>query len=522
VIRGPVAAMWGANAVNGVINIITKTATDTAGSLARLDAGSAGAQGAVRYGWNAGPTTYRLYSQWSGRAASELVSGGDANDASQSVTTGFRADATVRPGLLTFEGDFTAGRARALWANLDPQTVLLQPIVDDPSTFQGGHLLGRWVHKRAGGASLQVQSFLDVATRNEPIADYHRAAADVDVQYHSTFGARQDLVVGAGYRFIDESFDGHVGTFLNTNEHNSTLVTGLLQDEIALFGNRMAVTLGAQVQHDSDSGPGVQPTARVMWTALPRQRLWGSVSRALRTPSLSDRWLELEYPPVPSAGGLPLVVRLEGNPDAVTETLVDAEAGYRLEVGASASIDLTGFAGRYAHLPSQEPDAPVVEFVPAPQVRVTSRFANLLDAKTRGLEVAGHWTPMPAWRLDAAYSAFAVTPELADTSRDPSAADTDATAPRHQWQLRTTYAPVPRATLSLAIFHVGALEQFQIAAYTRADLTAEWRVSNRLSLMAVGQNLTDAAHSEFAGAGSLLLATQIPRAVSVRLRWTRR
>ena len=196
------------------------------------------------------------------------------------------------------------------------------------------------------------------------------------------------------------------------------------------------------------------------------------------------------------------------------------EAGYRLEIGTAASIDVTGFVGRYDHLRTQELAAPVVQFVPSPQILVTSQFGNQLEATTRGLEVAAHWTPVPAWRLDGSYTAFHLTPHLAAASQDPTAATEDGSAPRRQWQVRSAFSPTPRATFDVAIFHVGPLEQLQVDAYTRADVTAEWRFTSRLSAMAIGQNLFDAAHAEFAGAGSLLLATQIPRSASVRLRWT--
>ena len=520
VIRGPGAAMWGANAVNGVINIVTKAAADTQGGLVRVDGGRDGEQGAVRYGGTLGTASYRLYSQWTGRDQSLIAPGTRANDASHSTTTGFRADWAARPGAFTLEGDFTAGQARALWPNLDPQTAARDPIANDPSDSQGGHLLGRWTHTRASGASLQIQSFVDIAGRQEPVGNYDRHAFDVDAQYHTALGARQDLVAGAGYRFIDEAFAGHVGLSMTPAEDHSSLLTAFVQDEIALFGNRLAVTLGSQVQYDSDSGAGVQPTARVMWKALPRQRLWAAASRALRTPSLYERGIRLDYPPVPSASGLPLLVTVMGNPAQQNETVVDAEAGYRLEIGTAASIDVTGFVGRYDHLQTQEVGTPVVQFVPSPQIRVLTVLGNQLAATTRGLEIAGQWTPVRVWRLDGSYTAFHVSPQLAATSQDPLSASADGTAPTSQWQVRSAISPSTRATLNVAIFRVGPLQQMKVPAYTRADTSVEWRFTNRLSVMAIGQNLFDAAHAEFAGTGSLLLATQVPRSGSLRLRWT--
>jgi iron complex outermembrane receptor protein len=520
VIRGPGAAIWGANAVNGVINIVTKSTADTQGALVRVDGGNSGEQGAVRYGGTLGAATYRLYSQWTGRNQSLIAPGIGANDASHSVTTGFRADSTTQPGAFMLEGDFTAGQARALWPNLNPQTAAGDPLANTPSDTEGGHVLGRWTHTRASGASLQIQSFMDIAGRQEPVANYTRRVFDVDMQYHTALGAHQDLVAGAGYRFFDEKFIGQVGFSLNPTQDTSSLLTAFMQDEIELFRNRLAVTLGSQVQYDSEAGGGVQPSARVMWKALPRQRLWASTSRALRTPSLYEQGLLVDFPPVPTASGLPLVVSTVGNPAAATETLVDGEAGYRLEIGTDASIDVTGFVGRYDHLRTQEVAAPVVQFVPSPEILVTTQFGNQLAATTRGLEVAGHWAPVPFWRLDGSYTAFHITPQLAATSQDPTSAQADGSTPRTQWQVRSTLLPRARATLNIAIFHVGPLEQLAVAAYTRTDISAEWRFNSRLSAMAIGQNLFDAAHAEFATASSLLLATEVPRSASLRLRWT--
>jgi iron complex outermembrane receptor protein len=520
VIRGPGAAIWGANAVNGVINIVTKGTADTQGALVRVDGGNSGEQGAVRYGGTLGGATYRLYSQWTGRDQSLIAPGTGANDASHGVTTGFRADWTTPPGAFMLEGDFTAGQARSLWPNLNPQTAAGDPLANNPSDTEGGHVLGRWTHTRASGASLQIQSFMDIAGRQEPVGNYNRHVFDVDMQYHTALGAHQDLVVGAGYRFFDETFVGQVGFSLTPAQDTSSLSTAFVQDEIELFRNRLAVTLGSQVQFDSEAGAGLQPSARVMWKALPRQRLWASTSRALRTPSLYEQGLLVDFPPVPTASGLPLVVSTLGNPSAATETLVDGEAGYRLEIGRDASIDVTGFVGRYDHLRTQEVASPVVQFVPSPQILVTTQFGNQLAATTRGLEVAGHWAPVPFWRLDGSYTSFDVTPQLAATSQDPSAAQADGNTPHNQWQMRSVFSPGTRATLDLAIFHVGRLEQLQVAAYTRADINAEWRFSSRLSAMVIGQNLFDAAHAEFGTTGSLLLATEVPRSASLRLRWT--
>jgi iron complex outermembrane receptor protein len=518
VVRGPGAAMWGANAVNGVINIVTKSAAETQGGLARVEVGRAGNQGAIRYGGSFGGTRYRLFSQWTSRDQSLTAGGTRANDASHSVTTGFRADGAALAGTVTVEGSFTAGRARALWADLNVPATPAGSITNVPSDMQGGHLLGRWIRRRAGQADLQIQAFLDEAGRQEPLGDYHRHAIGVDAQLHTTFGARHDLVAGAGYRSINERFSGRVGFSLTPAESGSSLVTAFLQDDVSLFAKRLILTIGSQVQYDSDAGAGVQPTVRLNWKADSRQRLWAAASRALRTPSLTDRGVGLDYSPAPTPGGLPLVVTARGNPAAETERFVDVEGGYRLEAG-TASLDVTGFTGRYERLLTQEVSDPELHYVPVPHLVVASRSGNELQATTHGLEVAGHWVPVPAWRLDGSVTAFRVTPHLSAASRDTAAATQDGNTPRTQWQVRSTFFPAGRATFGVALFRVGSLEQLGVPAYTRADVTAEWRVTRHVSVMAIGQNLLEAAHAEFGSAGSLLQATQIPRSASVRLRW---
>ena len=520
VIRGPGAATWGANAVNGVINIVTKAAADTQGWLARADGGHVGEQVAVRYGGALATGHYRAYAQWTGRSESLIAPGTSADDASHGGTTGFRADWTKGPGAFLLEGAYTQGQTRAMWPNLDPQTAVSEPIAGAPSGASSGHLLGRWTRTRASGATLQIQSFVDFAGRREPVGLYQRRAIDLDTQYHAALGAHQDVVAGAGYRFIDESLDGRGGFSLNPVESRASLLTAFLQDEIAMLETRLAITIGSQVQYDSDSGVGVQPTARVMWKGLPRQRIWAATSLAVRTPSMSDYGIRIDYPPVPTASGLPLMVVALGNPAAKPERLVDAEAGYRLEVGTVASLDVTGFVGAYDQLSTRETSTPAVLFVPSPHVLVTSQLGNLLEATTRGLELAGQWTPIPAWRLDGSYTAFHVTPHPAVTSLDPAAATEDGSTPTTQWHVRSAFTPGTRATLDFLIFHAGPLERYQVDAYTRADLTAEWRFARRLAVMAIGQNLFDAGHAEFSTAGSVLLSTQVARSASLRLRWT--
>jgi outer membrane receptor protein involved in Fe transport len=189
-------------------------------------------------------------------------------------------------------------------------------------------------------------------------------------------------------------------------------------------------------------------------------------------------------------------------------------------MGPAASVDVTAYAGHYDALRTSEFFPPVVQLVPTPAILLTTQFGNLLEADTRGLEVAGRWAPLAAWRLDGSYSAFHVTPHLAEGSSDRTGATDDGSAPAAKWQLRSALSLGSQSTLNVAIFRVGRLEQFQVPAYTRADVTFEKRLGTRLSVTAIGQNLFDNAHQEFDAAEELQFATQVPRSASLRVRWT--
>jgi iron complex outermembrane receptor protein len=524
VIRGPGGAVWGANAVNGVINIVTKTAADTKGALVRVGGGTFdSAQALARYGGSFGRTAYRVYSQWTAHGDSPLAPHVTADDDWRRATVGGRAEWTAGPRTFTLDARATRGQAKALWLNFDPAPSPNRPVVvDTASTMNGGTVLARWTHTRDSGASVQIQSVLDLDHRDEPVGNYHRRTGDVGLQYHAAVGARHDVVAGAGYRVMHEEFAGRNGYRLTPEASTDSLFNAFAQDEIAMAADRLHVTLGARAERDDLTGWGVQPTARVTWDVVPqRQRLWAATSRALRTPSLVERGVRLDYPPVPDADGpLPVRPSVLGSPDARSEEFADAEAGYRLTLGPVATIAVTGFVGRYQHLSTNEPLPPSVVFgSTGPYVSAPFVYANLLGANTKGLEIDAHWTPVSWWRLDAGYTAFQLMPHPDPASQDARAAIYDGDAPGQQWQLQSGLSLGRRAEANVAVFHVGALKGLGVPACTRADARFEWKLTGSLSAVAAGQNLFHRAHAEFTGTGANAIATTVPRSVRLQLRW---
>lgn len=270
VIRGPGGATWGANAVNGVINVITKPAGETRGMAASLRNGSFdGTHGSVRYGGALGDAAYRVFSQWSGRDRSRIDRNTSANDTWESQTHGFRLDWDHQADGLTLQGGTTLARLRGLWpAPSGP--VGAGTGFNEWTYTREYHVLGRWTHRRGNGSSLELQSFADFR-HNVDTVNPRQLLADVDAKYHTRIGSRHDVVVGGGYRFLHEQTDGSFAFSISPRHLDESIVNAFVQDEIAL-GKRIQLSLGTKVERDTFAGWGVQPTGRVMWSLVPRQQ----------------------------------------------------------------------------------------------------------------------------------------------------------------------------------------------------------------------------------------------------------
>ncbi len=522
VVRGPGGSIWGANAVNGVVNIVTKTAADTKGALVRLGDGSyEGTQTAVRYGGSFGNTAYRVFSQWSDHNSSLSDPHTAADDRWRRFTNGFRIDWARNTNAVMTEGSFVGGGGRPLWTSFTGPTPSLSfaaPYQD--ATIKSGNMLARWIHSGRNGTVLQIQSFVDIHSRDDGNGVTDREHVfDLDLQFHTKLAERHDLVIGGGYRDANGSFDGKFGVSADPPTSENAVMSAFAQDDVALT-DHLQLTLGAKLEHDSVTAWGVQPTIRLMANIAPHQHLWAAASRALRTPSALDRSLRFNYAAFIGGSGIPIVLGATGNPNYQTEQFLDAEGGYRVDFGSSASADVTVFRGRYSGLATSEPTAPVFETTPGPpHLFIGTRFENLLNVNTSGVEVAGHWMPTGAWRLDGSYSGLRLVAHPDAESHDPAAPLNDGNAPAHQWQLHSSARLGPRLQLDAGLFHVGRLRTLNVPAYTRADTRIEIKVSKPLSVIAIGQNLFDRAHPEFANANTGQTATLVPRSVNLKLLW---
>jgi iron complex outermembrane receptor protein len=523
VVRGPGGAMWGANAVNGVINIITRSATATQGGLVQVGTGTVDvASGSARYGGTVGGMSYRVFAQASNHGDTIAAAGAPASsDKWTSVTSGFRADWSQGRDALMVQGGSTHGRQRPLWLTLDPVMLATGQLgLDAISTTSGTNAVVRWTRTSATGASLQVQGYYDQSERNESIGVYRRRTADVDAQYNVKFASRHSIVAGGGYRYIVEEVDGRSGYQFTPGDARPVITNLFAQDSIALAGNRVELIAGAKYEHNTFAGSGFQPTLRAMWKPTSHQRLWMATSRAIRVPSLVDRGLHVEYPPIVQAGGVLLFGGLTENPEFGSEHLVNTEVGYRVSLGARATIDAVGFVGRYDDLSTHEPLDPVFVRMPAgpPQIRVLVRNENRMSADTSGVEISGRLQLAQRWQVDGTFSSFRLTPH-SNGSQDPEVLTYDGRAPRYQWRAHSAFPITSRAQGDVHVFRVGALEALGTAAYTRLDARAEWPLTARLSAIVSGQNLLTDRHAEFPGHVSNMQSMLVPRSGSAKLAW---
>jgi iron complex outermembrane receptor protein len=516
VIRGAGGAVWGANAVNGVINVITRPATETIGLSASVSTGTfeRGRVG-VRYGGKLGDSgAYRVFSQWSGYGDGPRQSGSLFDDRWHALTTGFRIDGSRGTNAMVAQGHFTTNETRPGWFELPNLEPGVTPTTDGVSHAHETSILGRWTRPLSEGTVFQVQGYYTDMDREEGVANFTERTSDVDAQYQTRLGPRHGVMLGAGYRHVDLAADKTL-TIELTPQRTETL-NAFLQDEIAVRKD-VSLILGSKLEHDTLGGLGLLPSARLMWQVSPTQRAWTAVSRARRTPAFIDRSVRVNFG-VLQGPGLPLVVGYKSNPDYRSEKSTQVEVGYRIVFGSTVSADVTAFTGSY-DVGVTQPLEPTLELTPAPaHIFAGQTTLNLMNVRTRGAEFNVHWTPLPTLQLESSYSLLDLSSHVDAAKVIGPVADVDGNAPKHQWQLRGTTAIRPNLHASALLSHIARLRVLDVAAYTRLDAGLEYSVNSRLTAAVAGQNLLSAAHREFASP-SVFLASTMPRGVRIDLRW---
>ncbi|MEO8484665.1 MAG: TonB-dependent receptor, partial [Acidobacteriota bacterium] len=524
VVRGPGGSLWGANAVNGIINILTTPASATSGRTMRITGGTLGTiDFLAEYGGRAGAAAYRASFQGSRRGESDLPdSANRARDQVRDVSGHFRVDWTGTRDKATLQGDVQGGHSGTVLVIGDgpiPPPNGWQPLAFS-SDRRNGNLLARWERKTGDHSDLQVQTFIDLVRRREVVQDYRATTFDVDVQYRVD-GHRHDIVAGGAFRFIDDHVAGSPSFSVSPVDARILVINSFAQDEIAFAGDRVAVTVGAKLEHDTFGGWAFQPNTRVMWKITSQQRLWGAWSHAIRSPSRFDRGVLGRLPSFIGPDGLPIRVTVLGNENYQSEGMHSTEVGYRLASRQEFSVDVSAFVSRHDRLATEEPISTALQFDNGrPYIDVILELANNLSADTRGAELTARWTPAAARvRLDAGVSMLHLTPHPGPSTRDQTAVDFDGSVPRYQWRVGPTIKLGPHVDLTAMVFGVSRLRNLAIPGYTRADVALEWRLRPKLSIATAGNNLFGPGHVEFGGIESAATQILLTRTATARLTW---
>ncbi len=518
VIRGPGAAVWGANAVNGVINIITKSAAETDGTLLAATGGTEEGVGTVRYGdrVNAG-LTYRLYLKYfsRGELAGEWNRLNDIQPSSNwdSWRAGWRMDWRRDAGeTFTFQGDAFTSR----YDTEVERIILTEPYISeesDTSESSGGHLLGRWERRLSGASDMSLQLFYDRAYKEYNPGTSTVDTLDLDGVYHYAGFSRHDIVCGLGFRHISDRFGNSYEIAIHPERLDQQILSAFIQDEVRLLPDRLSMTLGAKFEHNDYTGFEVQPSVRFLLSADDSQTFWTAVSRAVRVPSRLERDVEgnLLIPGNGSDG--PVTVNEFGNPDLKAETLVAYELGYRVQPADNFWLDAAIFFNDYDDLITLKPGEECLLSDGEDDCGVPLYYDNVMEGEAWGIELAADWAPVRKLRFKAAYT-FLET----KLNYNPSAADDleyisfGAEPPRNQFSLRAMADVTPAVEFDLWFRYVDRLADNDVDDYNTLDARLAWRATDHVTLSVTGQNLFDSRHSEYS-------EYEVKRSVYGKIEW---
>lgn len=552
VIRGPGATLWGANAVNGVINIITKAATESQGGLLVAGAGNEEkAFASLRYGTELGADTHgRIYVKYNDRDSSYAPELDDeAGDDWQALRAGFRLDSTVTDSdRWTLQGDIydTEQNQIVRQQYLDPfdpannppdfSSPYLEFNLPDEFEASGWNLLGRWEHDLSEDSTTSLQIYYDHTEREELILGQTHDILDLDFQHQFSPLAGHDLVWGLGYRRIKDDFDNTFNVSVLPDSQTNSLTSAFVQDEIKLLDERVRLTLGTKYEHNDYTGSEVQPSARLLWLPQEGHSVWTSISRAMRTPSrVEDSGILVTgVLPALSPTDLPKVITTNGSDSFDSEELTAIELGYRVQPSESVSLDLALFYNKYKNLNTFEITETITSINPldpfGPPLVLPSRFefANLRDATSRGGELSLDWRLDEWWRLQANYSYLQISADNHSDSNDSfSEAVVEEASPKHQLSIRSAMDLSNAWSLDLWVYYADELgstsyslgsDAAEISEYISLNVRLAWRPSEQMELSLVGRDLLDNRHPEF-NVENFITRTEVERSIYGQIRW---
>jgi len=505
VIRGPGATLWGANAVNGVVNIITKNARDTQGVLLSGSVGSEDRpQLDARYGGTAGSNGhFRVYAKYFNRDGL-FNEHSSAFDDWQAIRGGFRSDWDFAADQFTVQGDYYTMHEE----HVINEVAWTPPFVSrdwQHRESDGGNLLGRWTRHFSDASQVSVQAYFDAYD----MALESRRTSDLQLEHRFAPAAGHDIVWGVGYR--DSTDHLHLGADVisNPERRRLSLYTAFMQDEISLAADRVRVTLGTKLEHNDFTGLEVQPNLRLLFAPSSRTSVWAAASRAVSTPSRFYNDTRFNVSAFQPPASLPVVAALMPNPDLPSVKVNVYEVGYRAELTTRVSVDVATFHNIYHGIYGQAAGTPFFEAQPVPHLVLPLYWSNNLTAKSYGVEAAVSWCAFDNWNLSASYTWLDLNVRPLDTLGVGS--------PAHQANVSSRFTLSPSMEINSALYYASGIDSLSstldtvhISSYVRFDTGVIYRPTATLELGLWGQNLLDARHGEISSqdAGTI---TQVPR-----------
>jgi iron complex outermembrane receptor protein len=522
VIRGPGATMWGANAMNGVINIITKTAENSQGALATTGVGDQGQSlGAFRYGGQLGSGgNYRAFVKYLDGRGLWNQDGKSNIGGESSLSGGFRADwALSGKDSLTVEGSLRHASSDSEFG-LDSLTPPFSYNRVVSERVQSGNIMANWTRRQSDTSRMELRVDFDNHNRSDIDLHSNDSTFDVDFQQDLTLSESNDLVWGLGIRDSIGHSTGSLSVSFAPPNYNYLLLSGFVQDQWKLAGGRFSVILGSKFEHNTYTGVEVEPGARLLWNPGNHHTMWAAVSRAVRTPSVADRQKQTIGGVFPGDDGTTVGIGIYGNPSFRSETLLAYELGYRIQAKQRFSIDASTFYNIYRHLGTNEPGDPFYVTDPQPaHVIIPIRASNQMHGQGYGAEISSNWNVTERWRLIPGYTWLRLQMALDPTSQDQmTVASVEGSSPRNGFQFRSNLDISRKLQSDLAVYHTGALPALAVGGYTRVDARIGYRPRSDVDLSFTGQNLQGGRHTEFVSIGPYTRAT-IGRSFFVKLTW---
>ncbi|HNJ92847.1 MAG TPA: TonB-dependent receptor [Nitrosomonas sp.] len=528
VIRGPAATVWGANAVNGVINIITKKAAETQGTLLSAGGGSFehGFFGA-RYGGKINEETpFRVYAKGFTRDHMISPEGANRHDQWHSARGGFRLDHARGLDQFTLQGDIYFN---SFGNSVDKNTSQLLALQTQGlrGNQEGGNIRFRWDRVYSERSSIMLQTYYDRNTHQLlPIGKSDAESFDIDFQHRLPLFDKHDVIWGANYRLYNNKIFDTLLTSASPRERTHHQFSGFIRDDVALIPDRLLFSLGTRLDHNDFSGLEVQPNARLMWTPNAQNSIWASISRAVRIPSRGENDITLNAGQLQSLPGIPTLpipisILMQGANNFGSEKLLAYELGYRHQFSQQASIDIAGFINDYSHLRDLSFGALSFSTGLPRQLILPLLLNNRASALTYGFEVSADWKPTNRWRLQGNYSFLDISTssnELLKTF-DPTTGGAAKVNPQHQFSVRSNYDISDRLQFNLWLRYTSAIGFYNIPGFVTMDTKLAFKPVKDVELFLVGQNLFSEYHREFVSDNIPSIPALIPRGIYVGARW---